>query len=53
MENGNRVNFATYIRVKRSLKWYKKLWNILTFNKEKNYEWKLLEVGLKSGDSNE
>lgn len=38
--------FALYMRVKRKdLKWYQKLWNIVSGNKERNWKWQLVNEG--------
>lgn len=38
--------FALYTRVKRNdLKWYQKLWNIVSGNKERNWKWILVNEG--------
>lgn len=48
MTNENPCEFALYMRCKKKdLKWYKKFLNIITFNKDKNYEWKLVEKAMK------
>lgn len=41
--NRERIEYQAYIRIKRDLKWYIKLWNIITFHKDRNYEYKILQ----------
>lgn len=36
---------ALYIQVKRKLPFYKKIWNVLTGNKQLNYTWKFIGEG--------
>ena len=43
MNNNNKLGSALFMRTKREIKWYKKLWNIITFRKEQNYKW--VEIG--------
>lgn len=50
MSNGEREFFTPYIRVKRNLKWYIKLFNIITFHKDRNYEYKTLGKGVDKVD---
>lgn len=34
-----------YMRIKTNLKWYQKLFNILTGHKDRNYDWVLIGNG--------
>lgn len=44
---GINSGFALFMRVKRKgLKWYQKLWNIVSGNKERNWEW----IPVKEGE---
>lgn len=42
MMNSNNFGSATYIRKKRKLPFYKKIWNILRGKRELNYSWELI-----------
>ena len=50
MNYSNRNTFQLYMRYKKKdLKWYKKLWNIITGHKDRNWEW--LPINSKGVDA--